>query len=80
MVKKKVKSKCVEKQIGCIYTNMTREGPNGRHSKDLTLKSTPKLLGRKGVKGKIKEPRNSYGKNLKSVTVPLMTNHDTMEK
>jgi hypothetical protein len=44
MVKKKVKNKCVEKQIGCNYTNMIMEGPNGKHSKDLTLKSKPKLL------------------------------------
>jgi hypothetical protein len=48
MVKKKVKSKCVEKQIGCIYTNMTRECLNGRHSKDLTLKIQAQAIGVKG--------------------------------
>jgi len=31
--------------MGCTHTNATKEGPNGRHSKDLTPKSKPKLLG-----------------------------------
>jgi hypothetical protein len=70
----------IEEQIRCIYTNTIREGPNGRHSKNLTLKSKPKLLGQKGAKGEIKEIKNHMGKNLKSPIVLLMTNYDTMEK
>jgi len=31
--------------MGCTHTNATKEGSNGRHSKDLTPKSKPKLLG-----------------------------------
>ncbi len=48
--------------------------------KDLTLKSKPKLLGQKGVKGEIKELKNHIGKNLKSPIMLLMNNYDPMEK
>jgi hypothetical protein len=37
-----------------------KKGPNGRHSKDLTLKPKPKPWGR-GAKEEIKESREPFG-------------------
>ncbi len=50
-----------EEQKGCTCTNAVGEGPNGKHSKDLMLKSKPKPLGGKGGKEEIKEPKEPFG-------------------
>jgi hypothetical protein len=39
----------VEERKGCAFSNVAKEGPNGRCSKDLMPKSKPKPLGGKGV-------------------------------
>jgi len=59
-----------EERKGCTCTNATEEGPNGKHSKDITPKSKSMLLrGGKGakkryenleshLKGKFNKPKN----------------------
>jgi len=54
-----------KKRKKCAHTNITRESPNGRCSKDLTpkfKKFKPRLLVERGTKKKIKEPREPFGK------------------
>ncbi len=53
-----------EEQKGCASIDTTKEGPNGKFSKDLTPKSKPMLLGgERGAKEKIGKPgKPSRGK------------------
>jgi hypothetical protein len=37
---------------GCACINVIKKGPNGRCSKDVTPKSKPKLVKKKGLKGR----------------------------
>jgi hypothetical protein len=55
-----------KKERGCANTNATKEGPNERHSKDLTPKSKPKTLGGEGAK---EEQKNLEGDPNKSYNV-----------
>ncbi len=53
----------VEEWKGWAHTNTTKEGPNGRCSKDLMPKFNPKLLGGERAKEEIERPREqSRGK------------------
>jgi hypothetical protein len=50
-------------QKGCAYSNVIREGPNGRCSKDLTSQFKPRPVGGgERVKEEIKEPKKLGGK------------------
>jgi hypothetical protein len=53
VVKRKAKKQAtlpVEKRKGCAYSNMAKEGPNGRCSKNLTSQFKPRLMGERGPK------------------------------
>jgi hypothetical protein len=50
-------------QKGPAYSNVVREGPNGRCSKDLTSQFKPRLVGGgERVKEEIKEPKKLGGR------------------
>jgi hypothetical protein len=51
----------IEERKGCAFSNVVRDGPNGRCSKDLTSQFKPMPLGGERAKGKIKKPKKLYG-------------------
>ncbi len=53
----------IEEWKGCTFSNVAREGPNGRCSKDLTSQFKPKPLGGEGAKREIEKPKKLYGEN-----------------
>jgi hypothetical protein len=65
----------VEERKGCAFSNVAKEGPNGRCSKDLTSQFKPRLLGnvvREGSNGRCSKnltsqfkPRRLGGKRAK---------------
>jgi hypothetical protein len=67
--------------MGCVDINTTREGPNGKGSKDLTPKSKPMSLGKeKNQRGNRKTYRTIRRNNLKKLIVLLMMRHAMLGK
>jgi hypothetical protein len=67
--------------MGCVHTNVTREGPNGKGSKDLMLKSKPmSLKGERNQRGDRKTYRTIRRIFLKSLIVLLMMSHAMLGK